>query len=71
MTQNKHWMGEPGRCDFCKVDLTTQKAFFDGKTTYGPWAMMCIACFRKYGVGIGTGVGQKYDGKPPYNKLEG
>lgn len=50
-------------CDFCKyVSRPTnkvEKAGYDGKTTEGPWANMCEAHFKKYGVGLGTGKGQK------------
>jgi hypothetical protein len=34
--------------------------FVDGKTCMGPWANMCMACHRKYGAGLGTGLGQHY-----------
>ena len=34
-------------------------AAYDGKTTFGPWAYMCEACFVKFGVGLGTGKGQR------------
>lgn len=43
-------------CDFCK-DGT--EALYDGKTTYGSWANMCQRHFRAFGLGIGTGLGQK------------
>jgi len=41
-------------CDFCGGE-----AHYDGKTKMGPWANMCDKCFRVYGVGLGTGCGQK------------
>ena len=34
-------------------------ATFDAKTTSGPWAYMCDECFRKYGIGLGVGLGQQ------------
>lgn len=43
----------------CDFDATHAKAAYDGKTTMGPWAYMCNACYSKYGVGIGTGLGQQ------------
>ena len=43
-------------CDLCGV-----AASYDGKTIYGPWANMCDKCFKKYGVGLGTGRGQKLE----------
>ena len=53
------------RCDFqtedgvyglCRDD---GEAHYDGKTTHGPWANMCEKHFEAYGVGLGTGRGQK------------
>jgi len=41
-------------CDFCG-----DPALYDGKTMAGPWAYMCEACFKKYGTGLGTGIGQR------------
>ena len=40
-------------------DLCDGIASYDGKTIYGPWANMCGDCFKKYGVGLGTGRGHK------------
>jgi hypothetical protein len=40
-------------------DSNPPEAHYDGATTHGPWANMCEDCFRKYGVGLGTGRGQK------------
>ena len=42
------------RCDFCGSE-----AKYDGKTKLGPWAYMCEICFEKFGIGLGTGKGQK------------
>lgn len=56
-------------CDFCKIDDgRTRKAEYDGKTTLGPWAFMCGAHFSKYGMGLGTGVGQKLIPDNPKDK---
>jgi len=42
-------------CNMCEaVD-----AAYDGATVYGPWAYMCEPCFGRYGVGLGTGRGQR------------
>lgn len=50
-------------CDICKhVSRPTnrvEKARYDGKTKEGPWANMCDRHFRQYGVGLGTGKGQR------------
>lgn len=56
------------RCDFCARPL--EGTYVDGATKIGPWADMCESCFKQHGVGIGTGMGQRYEvstGK----KLEG
>ena len=42
------------KCDFCLAD-----AKYDAKTTLGPWANMCETHFRQFGMGLGTGKGQK------------
>jgi hypothetical protein len=34
-------------------------AAYDGKTIHGPWAYMCEGCFKMFGVGLGTGRGQR------------
>lgn len=47
-------------CDFCKIDDDKIiPAEYDGKTVMGPWAYMCGAHYSKYGMGLGTGVGQR------------
>lgn len=62
---SKKWTGEiPPMCDICGDPLT--KWFVDGKTEMGSWVIMCPGCFKVYGVGLGVGLGQKYnvaDGK--------
>lgn len=63
----KRWMGEkPYNCQMnsCGKVFELVKGeveFVDGKTRYGPWAIMCVACHEKHGVGLGTGRGQKYN----------
>ena len=61
----KRWIGKvPEICDVCKRDLNwvgNKQWFVDGATSGGPWAFMCPRCFEHYGVGLGTGKGQKYD----------
>jgi hypothetical protein len=42
-------------CDICRV----QDAAYDGKTIHGPWAYMCQPCHDAYGIGLGTGRGQR------------
>lgn len=51
-------MSMDGECNLCgKVNLSE---FVDGATRIGPWANMCMPCYRKVGVGLGVGKGQKY-----------
>lgn len=68
-SRKKIWYGSPPQCDIAvhgvipgmpstSHDLDGQ--FVDGKTKMGPWAMMCLPCHRRYGVGLGTGRGQRY-----------
>lgn len=48
-------------CDFHSNAIVPSivPAVVDGKTRMGPWANMCQAHFRQYGVGLGTGKGQQ------------
>ena len=48
-------------CDFCSLLELPEvpKAYYDGRTTMGPWANMCQEHFDQYGVGLGLGRGQK------------
>ena len=56
----KMWMGsEPTKCDLCGEPL--EKKFIDGKTTSGPWGMLCEDCHETHGVGLGLGRGQMYE----------
>lgn len=62
-TPNKvQWTGTiPVECDMCHGPI--RKTFYDGKTVYGPWAIMCSSCYVSHGHGLGTGRGQQYDAK--------
>lgn len=67
----RKWIGSwPANCDFCTKDLSKEKFFVDGKTTSGPWGLMCPRCHKIHGRGIGQGSGQKYDSVTRV-KLEG
>lgn len=60
----KRWLSNWDRCDICKEKIKGNSEWFvDGKTVFGPWALMCERCFEEHGVGLGLGRGQKYDGK--------
>lgn len=61
-SRKRFWMGElPTNCQICHVALT--QTFVDGKTRFGPWAIMCAGCHRDQRFGLGTGMGQRYDAK--------
>ena len=60
----RKWMGEqPKDCDLCHnpFGFKNTKVFIDGRTAFGPWAIMCEACHRDQNIGLGTGKGQKYN----------
>ena len=40
-----------GECNLCGKERLSE--FVDGKTRMGPWANMCLPCYRKVGVGLG------------------
>jgi hypothetical protein len=46
-------------CDFCRMNGADVPAGFDGKTKMGAWANMCPTHFGLYGIGLGTGKGQR------------
>lgn len=46
-------------CDICKQRNHTRPAVVDGKTIHGPWANMCEDDFQAFGIGLGTGRGQR------------
>ena len=66
----KKWSGEAEKCDICDKLFADEKHFIDGRSKSGSWALMCRACHRIFGVGIGTGRGQVYDAKT-FNKVAG
>jgi hypothetical protein len=48
------------QCDIhAKAGALGIPARVNGKTTAGPWANMCLPCFREFGVGLGVGSGQE------------
>ncbi|WP_328463579.1 DUF4314 domain-containing protein [Actinoplanes sp. NBC_00393] len=47
-------------CDIHRaLSDTVIPAGYDGATRLGPWAYMCDGCFMTYGLGLGTGRGQR------------
>ncbi len=59
-------MTEKKTCDIHWYDKKTPGivAHYDAKTKMGPWANMCEACFQEVGIGLGTGLGQKFEYAP-------
>jgi hypothetical protein len=53
-------------CDIHNLERngTIVPALYDGRTKRGPWAAMCESCFVTHGVGLGTGLGQRYMVRP-------
>jgi hypothetical protein len=72
--KGKRWLGtKPTTCNLCDCELSNEEYFVDGRIRYAgrsTWAIICPDCHREFGCGFGTGRGQKYDTKPPYNKLK-
>jgi hypothetical protein len=66
-----YWTGPVGEFDDFQKPITN--TIIDGVTVMGPWAIMTPETHRRYGQGLGTGRGQKYekqaDGK--WLKVEG
>jgi hypothetical protein len=56
---NIYWMGEVNRCGICNGKIL--KTFVDGRTVRGPWQPMHIRCHALFGVGLGVGMGQRYE----------
>lgn len=69
MPRPRYWTGAPPeQCELIGYlppaarhdDITKKGEFVDGKTTMGPWANMCPRCAKRYGAGLGTGLGQRF-----------
>ncbi len=61
--QEKRWLSSYDECDICHGPVKGKVPWFvDGKTTMGPWGLLCPKCFTRYGTGLGCGLGQRYDG---------
>lgn len=65
MAEVKRWLSPYDECDICHGPIRGKVPWFvDGKTKLkGLWGLICPKCFKKYGYGLGPGLGQKYDGK--------
>ena len=58
MAKRVIYINPPSHCDICSKDIIS--SFTDGVTKEGYWANMCPTCFKKHGVRLGTGYGQRY-----------
>jgi hypothetical protein len=72
----KIWYGDVNNVD--DYGRAIDNVFIDGRTKHGPWAIMNPTSFEMYGIGLGTGRGQKYvkggvgvDGKITWSKVAG
>lgn len=52
------YINAPKVCDCCSDPFGS--VMYDGRTVQGPWANMCETCFKRFGVGLGIGRGQRY-----------
>jgi len=58
--EEKSWSGTtPTTCDLCYKPFAS--TFYDARTKQGRWGLLCRSCFKEYGMGLGTGLGQEYD----------
>jgi len=52
----------PDNCNLCSAIIASE--FVDAQVRVAPgrtsWADVCLDCHARYGVGLGTGKGQKY-----------
>lgn len=46
-------------CDLCLGRGATTEAHYDAATVFGAWGYLCEEDFKRYGVGLGTGKGQR------------
>jgi hypothetical protein len=54
----KRWLGSVNKTD--DFGSIIGDIFIDGKTKYGPWAIMTPKSFEEHGVRVEWGYGQKY-----------
>lgn len=66
-----YWLSPVNATDDFGAEI--DDTIYDGATTMGPWALMAPKSFRRYGRGVGTGVGQRYNKQPDgkWLKVEG
>ena len=60
----------PTKCDLCSAPFWKKEGevFFDCRVKGGTaWGYLCPTCFSKHGVGLGTGMGQRYEYDPTFD----
>ena len=62
MPKAVYWLSAVNNCEVCNKPLVDEMV--DGKTNWGPWALMCVPCHKKHGGKLGLGIGQKYKKQP-------
>lgn len=71
----KTYEDPPEKCDLCKTPI--KGVFYDCVLAIEPyrrsWGNVCQSCYKLYGIGLGTGLGQKYEKKSDgkYHKTDG
>ena len=58
MKKEVYYIDPPKTCDVCNDAIGN--VFYDCATRLGGWANCCEPCFKKYGRGTGTGLGQQF-----------
>lgn len=48
----------PKKCQVCHREI--EDVVIDGQLRQGQWGYMCPSCHKNHGVGLGVGLGQKY-----------
>lgn len=59
MTKLVYWISPVNEAD--DFGNVIEDTFYDGATSMGPWAIMAPKSFRRYGRGVGLGIGQRYN----------
>ena len=55
-----YWVGKIDQCNVCKGDYHSM--MYDASLReFNCWGNVCSGCFARYGRGLGTGLGQRYE----------
>lgn len=57
-TKRKTYVGAPATCQICNGSFDA--VMYDARTQFGRWANLCTGCYKRFGCGLGTGLGQRY-----------